>query len=320
MDRKRTPDRRVLQKLAGALLFFWVPGVTAGLAWANEPALDSEPTFKVHVQDNMVTLTARNVRLEEVLGEIARQSRFDFKSKGGLDRLIVWSLIDTPVEIAIARLLRYESSVMIYGVEESGSKQHLKAVLAWGRRVGDASGHSYKQAADPEEPVWEARQYGRGFWTTPRIEAHLEDLLPDESDKVRERLTDLPEFPTADDLDQLLSRDEDPAVRAVAVIALSRLRDETAKEALVAALSDDDRQVRLLAVQGLAISWGEEALEPLRMALMEDPAPLVRSNAAMSIARLSKDNALAALREAQFDEDASVQEVVAHALERLDAQ
>jgi HEAT repeat protein len=51
---------------------------------------------------------------------------------------------------------------------------------------------------------------------------------------------------------------------------------------------------------------------------MEDPSPLVRSNAAISIAQFSKDTAVAVLSEAQFDPDASVQEVVAHALARLE--
>jgi HEAT repeat protein len=92
-----------------------------------------------------------------------------------------------------------------------------------------------------------------------------------------------PDATAIEDLTRLVSEDEDPTIRSMAVIGLSGARDYEAREALIAALSDDDSFVRGQAVQVLGRIWGEDAVEPLNKAALEHPDPAMRREAALML-------------------------------------
>lgn len=71
--------------------------------------------------------------------------------------------------------------------------------------------------------------------------------------------------------------DSDPWVRYYACLALGRLKDESAAEAIAALLSDDSGQVRVAAVDALAHLPGARAFELLCQALASEDADLNRA-------------------------------------------
>jgi hypothetical protein len=285
---------------------------------AEEPALVPASVIEVSVRDDLVTLRARNAPLIAVLEEIAAQAGFTFKPRGNLNRIIGWSFTGIPVEVAIRRLLRRESSVMTYHPATSGRSLVLAKVVAWDTTDRSAADISIEQTILRRDPEPDETTDLRLAFKTPRLEAFLETLEPADRDRARQRLAELPEETSTEAITALLSKDEDPTVRTIAVIGLGSMREESAKEALFEALADGDRQVRLQAIYALGKLWGDDALESLGEVLLKDPDPVVRRDAAITMARSADEEALEALRQAQFDGDPMVQEVVAHALARLD--
>ena len=83
-------------------------------------------------------------------------------------------------------------------------------------------------------------------------------------------------------------------VRRAAVDALGKLRIGRAREALIVALSDDDRHVRRRAVAALVRTWGEKAALPLARVLAGHDDPAMRRLAAKTLGRVDGETALAA--------------------------
>ena len=76
--------------------------------------------------------------------------------------------------------------------------------------------------------------------------------------------------------------------------------------------------MRRRAIQGLGKTWGKEAVEPLSVALAEDPEPSVRRQAAARLGQIFSEAAYRVLDAARFDTDFSVRRAVLAGLARLE--
>ncbi len=103
-----------------------------------------------------------------------------------------------------------------------------------------------------------------------------------------------------------------------AAIGLGKLRVPEARWALMEALSDQDSLVRRRAIQGLGKAWGQKAVEPLGVALVNDAEPSIRRQAALRLGRIFSEEAYQALDAARFDTDISVRRAVLAGLARLE--
>ena len=106
----------------------------------------------------------------------------------------------------------------------------------------------------------------------------------------------------------------------MATIALGRLNVPEAKAALVSATDDENDMIRGWAVAGLGRMWGNDALEQLSQALLDDPAPTVRRQAIMALTAIGSDEAIGFLRLATDDPDNGVSRVAEHNIEFLQGQ
>ncbi len=95
----------------------------------------------------------------------------------------------------------------------------------------------------------------------------------------------------------------------MATVALSRLEVPEAKAALVKATNDEIDNVRRWAVWGLGQMWGADAIEQLTRALLDDPAPVVRRQAALELSIIGSDEAMGILKLAINDPDKGVSRI-----------
>ena len=111
--------------------------------------------------------------------------------------------------------------------------------------------------------------------------------------------------------------DEDPVVRSIVAISLGVINDSRAAEPLIRALDDENSSVQANAAISLGAHLKDpSALEPLIKGLA-DKEGIVRSSSAYALGELGKDKAATALTTAQSDEDETVREEAAAALEKL---
>ncbi len=248
--------------LAGLLLgaVAVAPSAYAGNRTANE----GQPAVSATVRDGLVSVEAREASLASVLEAIAERADFELSIKGNIERVVTWSFKDVPVDQAVLTILRHVSSVVTYS-PDGRAVVYVHVLRSGGESYGAAAQVNY---AFPTKPI-------------PRTSIdwlEREDRVRAVQDLIRE-----PDATAIEDLTRLVSEDEDPTIRSMAVIGLSGARDYEAKEALIAALSDDDSFVRSQAVQVLGRIWGEDAVEPLNKAALEHPDPAMRREAALML-------------------------------------
>ena len=106
----------------------------------------------------------------------------------------------------------------------------------------------------------------------------------------------------------------------MATLALGRLHVPEAKAALVRAAGDENEKVRRLAVGGLGRMWGNDALEQLTRALLDDPAPIVRRQAVLELTSIGSDEAIGFLKLATNDPDNDVSRLAERNIEFLQGQ
>ena len=199
---------------------------------------------------------------------------------------VTWSFSEVPIDEGFERLLRDVSSLLLYGPAEDGAPRRLLAV------------HTFRHSTDQVDSYTRVGEEGKRVRAV-RLLAHR---------------------PEADDLEYLallLSDDEDPVVRRLAVSGLAQLRDEEAREALQEALWDDDSVVRSRAILGLGRTWGGAVVEQLGDVLFDDPDPSVRRQAALQLGQIQSEEAYEALSTARFDPDDSVRQAIFAGLSRL---
>ena len=120
-------------------------------------------------------------------------------------------------------------------------------------------------------------------------------------------------------MDRLIAalKDNDWNVRYSAAEALGRIGGDKAVEPLITALKDKDNSVRYSAAQALGRIGGDKAVEPL-IAALKDNVNSVRYSAAQALGSIGGDKAFEPLIAALKDEDYSVRSSAAEALDTID--
>ncbi len=306
--------REATQACHRALCFAGVLAVGLSYAQAAQAEESSPASIAVHVERGLLSVDARKAPLGDVLEAIAEQADIRLVTKGDLDTPVTWSFVGVPVNQGIQRLLGNISSVLIYAPSDDGEMGRLVAIHTL-RRKADRADDSMRVARTIPTPPTPQTPNAEG--SQPRPTVSLDDDREDRLRAVR-RLIRKPNAASVKDLTLLLAQDEDPVIRRIAASGLGRLRIPAARAALREALSDEDSLVRRRAIQGLGKAWGHEAVESLSDALVGDPEPSVRRQAALKLGRIFSEEAYQVLDAARFDSDFSVRRAVLAGLARLE--
>jgi len=127
-------------------------------------------------------------------------------------------------------------------------------------------------------------------------------------------LEDLAAPSAVPELARVVVEDEDFRVREWAADALTAIATEDAIDALVTALDDPVKEVRLAAVRGLVKRSPEAAVDNFMSMVLEDPEWEIRVQAAAALGMTGRDDVIPVLEEAANDPNEFVRAAVASAL------
>lgn len=217
------------------------------------------------------------------------------------------------VDTAVRGLAAADSQTRLVSAEILGRAQSGRAVPA-----------IVAGLEDPEAEVRSAVVRALGQTRDPRVGLEVAGLLDDPDSGVRaEAIRQLPalvEFPRG--LVRVLTpmlEDPDVRVRTEAAVALAGAGStDGALELLLDVLDTDDPRCRRLALEGIAVIGGREALDACRRHV-EDLDPSCRAEALSAIARLAGPEAVPELIAALADNERIVVSRIADELERFDA-
>jgi len=244
-----------------------------------------EAPFLVRTKGNLLTVKARDIPLEEVLTEIANQTRINFVLCEPAEESISADFSNLPLEKGLKRLTRDFDHVLVYG-PNTAKRVHLKikTMLIFPREGGRSKKGSEARVIVPEKRT--LRALGNASMDS------LIKALGDKDPEVREDAVDsLAEFEDEKvimHLTKVLLNDKDEDVRANAADVLGELGGENARDALIQALQDEDAGVRESAVDALAEIGGQEVVPPLTVVL-RDEVDDVRESAADALEEITEE-------------------------------
>ncbi len=279
----------------GALALGVVTGVMLGALLAGPGAdgagtggSESGAAISLTLRDGLVSLDAQDAPLGDILEAIAQLADLDLTITGELNETVTWSTSYVPADGEIRgwvlqKLLRQHSWVLTYSSGEAGAPRSVAEMF-----ILDSDG-----TVASEQPVQV---------TVHRVlETDREERIQSLRQLIRE-----PDPSAVGELASLATGDEETTIRAMATVALRQLKVPEAKAALISATNDEIDMVRRWAVWGLGQMWGADALEHLTRALLDDPAPVVRRQAAMELSIIGSDEAMGILKLAINDPDKGV--------------
>jgi hypothetical protein len=261
--------------------------VTAGCVLALFPAT-SPASALVEFADDRLTVSARDVTLEDLLAQVAERANVRVTFERPPTETVTTAFSGLPVDEALRRLLRGHSFVLVY---EAG--QRVSELRVVGPNGGSAATATVR--GPPGQPA-----------------AHGGDPSARPPDVPVGRVTPVRE------LVKSVLQDEEATVRARSTAALAAAGGAEAVAALRKALEDDAGVVRVHAVGALSRVERRAAIPVLSRVLAGDPDPQVRLAAARALSSMPTPDARAALEGAATDANADVRHEVRRALARLD--
>ena len=258
-------------------------------AGANEPS----GQLSVQFDDDLISLNADNVALQDVLQEIAKQTNLRLVQHVALDRTITLIVVKQSLPEVLATILRNDSYLLFQRVANDDEIELRNPVPG---------------------TLW---IFSKGSSLAPAATIFLEEVLyngnyREKKQAIRE-LRRLGTTDAAHTLSFALS-DADSRVRDLAFEALARIGSDEALAAIASAAVDSDPWVRSEAANALASSDANSAVQYLHLAL-GDPDPRVRMAVIEAFADNPGEQAVAALSLALRDEDPDVR---MHAVDALD--
>src|SRR5262249_34335350 len=107
-------------------------------------------------------------------------------------------------------------------------------------------------------------------------------------------------------LQSIATRDTDPERRLAAVTMLGASEDPTVVPTLAQALSDEDDEVRMAAIQSLSDFTGDAPIDLLAKVVVDDPSADNRYEALEALSDIGGDHAVNAIQKALNDPDEDV--------------
>ncbi len=294
-------------------------------ALANERAGE----LSVQVDKGLVSVTAQDVPIQDVLNEIAAQSDLRVIQHVALDRVITLNLDRQSLPDALDEILTNDSYQLYQepaGENEAESDNPVPGTL-WlfseGSSLAPAATVFFEAVIlqgsyrEKKEAIRELRRLG-----TPDAVNTLSLALSDEDSRVRDAAF---EALSKIDSDEAVaaaasaSADADPWVRSEAALALSSNNSESAVQYLKIAFNDPDPRVRMTVIEALGDIPSEQAVATLRLAL-QDEDQNVRMHAVDALEEIGGEIAFQALMQARMDQDPDVAGAVNESLSLLGVQ
>lgn len=284
--------------LVAALLAGFAP--SAGVA---EPTAAASGSVQVEFRDGLLTLDVRDAPLDDVLRTIGKKAGFEVVIKVDLSTPVSRSFAAMPLDQGIRRLIGETSFVMAYG--GSGDAVRLTLLSPGASDGGTEIGRLEVTAVD------EPSQADIEEWILSRL------TQPDRGVRIVavRRLMRLERELAVDIAARVLDHDDDPAVRGEAAAVLGQIGGDRAAILLDLAVADAEASVRIHAVRALGALGGEAAVHGLGRALLEHPDRDVRLIAAEGLAENSSEASQSYLEAAKSVRDAKVREAAEKALD-----
>lgn len=248
---------------AGLLI---ISGLVPLVAAADEVASE----LRISIDDDLVSLTARNVPLQEVVRELIQRRELRLVQHVTLDRIVSIEIDRLPLPEFLDELLVDESYQLYQAVEKDNTAD-----------------------ADDRIPgsLW---IFSEGSALVPAATAYFEVVMQEGSvGEKREAITNLRRLGTPEAIQSLSLAlgDEDSRVRNAALEALSQIGGDEALAAIASASVHDNARVRADATHAMAMVDGYSSIEYLNLAL-HDESPMVRSAAIDSLGDIGDDRSI----------------------------
>ncbi len=322
----KTTDRLALSPLWAGLL------IAGSLALASAEAIAGVDELSVHVDDGLVSLTADNVPVQEIIQVIAIQYDLRLVQHVSLDRVITLRVEKQPLPDVLGDILGKESYQLylatsnVRDIATDNAVPGTLWVFAEGSTLAPAATVFFEAVlyrgslTEKQEAIRELRRLG----TSVAIQA-LSLGLADENERVRDSAFEaLKNIGSGEPLGAIASAtmDSDPQVRSEAATALASGDSEASAEYLAQALDNSDPRVRMSVVAALAdVPWGampsQQAVAALNRAFKDENLE-VRMKAIDSLEEIGGDIAFQALMRAKIDQESNMADAARESLSSLD--
>jgi hypothetical protein len=280
---------KIMRAFSSAMAIAVIAGCALFAASAAAGGADN-PAIEVRARDGLIYVRAKDARLADLLLEIAEASGFELKITGEMTRRSTASLSYLPVAEAISRLMDRDSWLIVHdAVGEETPARIAKLIVI--RSYDDGAG-------SPAHAV-------RGSFA----DGELEDQILAMQQVIRNR-----DESVIGDLTEIVIGSAPVPIQSMATIALGRMQNPLARDALYQSLGNDNAMIRRWAIKGLGRNWGEDAFTELTDAMLGDPDPIVRREAGLRIGSMPTAAAGSTLALAENDPDGVVRKVVRYML------
>ena len=298
--------------LAGAVLL----GSNALPATASSVEdLPSRGAIEVRIEDGLLELDVKDAPLADVLRVIAEEAGFDLFVTGELAATVQRSFTRVPLHKGIRLLIGRTPHVMIQKPRQDAEESFAMLKL---RVYGTGKGRTHHgkarrgPAPEPKQPGPPAARPGQP--SEEQILAQLKNPNRSKRFQAIGLTTKIGDDVASRILQQVVTEDEHPAVRAYAIRTLTGLTSDMSLPTLEMGLQDQDRAVRLEAIRAIGRIDDERAVRNLERLLFDDPDPQIRRFAVQAIGARRDENARSILERAAQDPDSGVRKMVAHTL------
>lgn len=267
--------------------------VGAATTPTSDPSTESLADTVVKLDNGLLSIDARAVRLDAVLVGVASKAGFALELDEPLRELVTIRLENAPLRKGIERLLRGRSFVLRYAPPQGLSDATANRLWVFAGGTVVASLPAAENGDSPQPEPARTRLDGVAALAEGDTRAFAAALAPDIAD-------------------------ESLAVRLEAVYALGEIGDPGSLALLELALADSDVRVRSEAIDALVEVGGEASAKALAIVLA-DPEPGLREDAVYALGELGGETAKRLLRNAAHDSDEIVREAAQDMLADLDA-
>ena len=259
---KHSVSIRPTQGWAGLIAFVLL---FANGAIAQDTFDNATSYLQVEMQDDLVTLKARNARLRDVLTEIVRQCDLSVESHVPLDARLTLALDRMPLTEVLVRIMRGQSYMLHYAqaANAAGQVNETRRSTLWIFSDDSSDGTGYSLSA-----------------VSLAIEILRAQLRSDDIRVRREAIKELRRLDVEEVVGPLSDAlaDEDRKIRVKAVYALADIGGDNAVAVLAAGLADENAWVRAETAYALGAIGGDTAISILKHAL-NDADSSVRESA-----------------------------------------
>lgn len=296
--------------------------------------------LRVEIDDDYVTIVARDVPVRDIIDEITRQSALWVFFHAPVDKHVTLTVHRRPLPEVLSLVLSDHIFALDYTRPTSSLGNSNRArpgeLLGYSRGQKDNVWHNNDAESSPSSAstAVEVRQPGRmrdaaqpepdarGGSTALAVEEKITALtlaLADADKHLRidavSTLADIGTDQAAEALAMPLG-DEDPEVREQAVEALGAIGGETAIQLIEQAFNDAEKHVRRAAIEALDDIGGEESTRALAIALHDEDAAL-REEAVYALGDIGGETAIHLLWQAVTDQNSSIREAATELLAEL---